>query len=203
MIAGAVVAAAGLSRRMQREKILLPLAGSTILETVLARLAEARIREVVVVLRPDLTEAAERARLAGARVVVNPHPEEQMLRSIRLGVAELPRGLDTFFIWPADHPLVRTETLELLLAQAAEAVAAIPVHKGRRGHPALVGRGLREDLLTALLPGGLRELWRARAEAVREVSVEDPGILANLDTPEAYEEALRAIARSLRAPPGI
>src|ERR1700693_2261139 len=71
----AVVPAAGLSRRMGREKVLLPFGRSTMLETVLARLREASVSRTVVILRPDLTAAQEAARAAGAEVIVNPHPE--------------------------------------------------------------------------------------------------------------------------------
>ena len=71
---GAVVPAAGLSRRMGSEKVLLPFGDSTMLETVLARLAQAGVSRTVVILRPDLAAAQEAAVAAGAEVVVNPRP---------------------------------------------------------------------------------------------------------------------------------
>ena len=61
----AVVPAAGLSRRMGSEKVLLPFGRSTVLETILETLAAAGVAQVAVVLRPDLTEAAEKARRVG------------------------------------------------------------------------------------------------------------------------------------------
>jgi CTP:molybdopterin cytidylyltransferase MocA len=176
---------------MGREKVLLPFRGSTILETVLATLAEAGVEERVVVLRPELEEAAARARRAGATIVVNPHPEAEMLVSIRLGLASLSPEIDAFFVWPADHPAVRAATLTLLERAGARDRAVIPVHRGHRGHPALVGRGLAAEIEDLPLESGLRALWRARPEAVSELPVEDPGVLLDLDTPEAYEKALR------------
>ncbi len=187
---GAVVPAAGLSRRMGREKILLRFGSSTVLERVLTTLGAAGVAERVVVLRPDLPEAAELAGKAGARVVVNPHPEEEMLLSIRMGIAELRRDVEAFYLWPADHPAVAIETLGILARESGPSQVALPVHAGRRGHPALIGAGLIPDI-AAIPPGkGLRHLWQSRPEVLVEVAVEDIGVLLDLDTPEDYERLL-------------
>jgi CTP:molybdopterin cytidylyltransferase MocA len=189
MTLGAVVPAAGLSLRMGREKVLLPFGRSTMLGTVLSKLGAAGVERVVVVVRPDLAAAAEEARAAGAAVVVNPHPEGEMIVSIRLGLADLPAGLEAFFVWPADHPAVLASTIERLAARASRNRAVLPVTNGRRGHPALVGMGLSAAIAAIPEQEGLRRLWRDRADAVEELAAEDPGILENLDDPEAYERA--------------
>ena len=204
MIRGAVVPAAGLSRRMGREKVLLPFGRSTMLETVLSKLRAAGVERIVVVVRADLPDAAERARAAGAAVVVNLHPEGEMIESIRLGVAALPADLDAFFVWPADHPAVLPSTLEGLTGRGARARAVLPVYGGRRGHPALVGADLSASIGAIAEHEGLRRLWRDRAGAVEELSVDDPGILENLDDPQSYERArLREETRSFSGGTGV
>lgn len=186
----AVVPAAGLSRRMGGEKILLPFGRSTVLETILETLAAAGVVEVVTVLRPDLTEAAEKARRLGARVVFNPHPEKEMLESIRLGLREIAPEAPGAFIWPADHPAVVGGTIATLARFAHPSLALIPCWQSRRGHPALIGRKLF-SAIDEIPPGeGLRHLWRTLPDAVVEFSVEDPGTVQNVDTPEDYRKAL-------------
>jgi molybdenum cofactor cytidylyltransferase len=186
----AVIPASGLSRRMGREKILLPFRDSTLLETILGTLAGAGVAERVVVLRPDLAEAADRARRAGALVITNPHPEGEMLVSIRLGLGALGGGADAVFVWPADHPAVSDGTVALLAASANPARAVIPTYLERRGHPALIGKALLSDI--ALIPPeeGLRNLYRQRPEFVVEIAVEDPGVVQNIDTPADYQELI-------------
>jgi len=192
----AVVPAAGLSRRMGREKILLPFGRSTLLETILETLAAAGVTGVVAVLRPDLPEAADRARSRGARVVFNPHPEEEMLESIRLGLREIPPEAEAVFIWPADHPAVSAGTVGVLARFTDPARAFIPSFRSRRGHPALVGRQLLPSI-GEIPPGeGLRHLWRKKSGAVLEVPVEDAGVVRNVDTPDDYRKALEALALS-------
>jgi molybdenum cofactor cytidylyltransferase len=189
---GAVVAAAGLSRRMGREKILLRFGETSVLERVLATLAAAGVADRVVVLRPGLPDADEQARRAGASVVVNPRPEDEMLLSIRMGIGELAPDLEAFYVWPADHPGVLPETLVTLAKETGRGRVVLPTHRGRRGHPALVGYGLIEAI-ARIPPGeGLRHLWHVDPKLVREVAVEDPGVLLDLNTPEDYDAALRA-----------
>jgi len=179
---------------MGAEKVLLPFGDSTQLGNVLSSLstlasADAGAVTVAVVIRPDLPRAASIAVAAGAIVCVN--DEAEMMSSIRLGLETLPASLDAVFIWPADHPAVSAATVRLLAASADRGRARIPTWQGRRGHPALLGSELRGDAIGCPDEGGLRELWRLRADAVTEVPVEDPGVLANSDTPEEYEAALR------------
>ena len=193
---GAVVPAAGFSRRMGKEKVLLRFGGTTVLERVLTTLRVAGVEERVVVLRPDLKEAIALVRRAGARVVLNPHPEDEMLLSIRMGIADLPPDLPAFFVWPADHPAVLPETLAKLALEADPQRVVVPVYAGRRGHPALVGGQLVSEIAAIPPNEGLRYLWRLRPEVLCEMEVEDRGVLVNVDTPEDYENAIKGEVES-------
>src|SRR5262249_51009636 len=139
---------------------------------------------------PDAPAARAISERAGARVVENPRPQEDLLSSIRLGLDALDPALEAVFVWPADHPLVRTQTLVRLLREASRDHAVLPPRRRRRAHPALVGGALRPEIASRKLPGGLRDLWHERADAVVEVPVEDEGVLLDLDTPEDYRRAL-------------
>jgi CTP:molybdopterin cytidylyltransferase MocA len=176
---------------MGREKILLPFGRATMLETVLDKLALARVSRIAVILRPDLPAAERIARAAGAEVRINPDPDDEMLVSIRLGVELLLRETDALFIWPADHPAVAPPTLDLLIAGASRETVRLPLHGGRRGHPALAGVDVLAGIGEIPAGEGLRWLWRERAGSVDEVDVVDPGVIENLDDPETYERARR------------
>lgn len=87
-----------------------------------------------------------------------------------------------------DHPAVSAEVVRQLLKarQESEASVVIPVHGGRRGHPVLVGRALFPDLLD-LNPGmGANSVIHRYRNSTREVPMEDPSVLIDVDLPEDY-----------------
>lgn len=197
----AIVLAAGESRRMGREKPLLPLgpdARERFLERVTSEAVAAGCARVLVVLGPHNVETVRRAcGLDGqphVEVVLNPDPARGMLSSIRVGVAAAERaGAAAALVWPADHPFARASAVHALLAawraREPRPAVALPVHGGRRGHPVLFARATFRDLAAAPSAEGARAVVHARAAKgeVLEVSVEDAGVLADVDTPEDYE----------------
>jgi molybdenum cofactor cytidylyltransferase len=189
-IAG-VVPAAGRSQRMGRPKTLLAAEGRTFLERACATLARGGCAPVFVVLRdPDSAEGAL-ARRVGARVVENADPDEGPVTSIRRALHALPKGAGGIAVLPVDHPLVAPATVEELLAAADAdpgAAALVPTYQGRRGHPVVLRSALFPEVLEGDLPEGVRTVLRRDPTRVREIPVDDPGVLIDLDTPEAVRK---------------
>jgi molybdenum cofactor cytidylyltransferase len=71
-------------------------------------------------------------------------------------------------------------------AGGGAASIVLPAHEGEAGHPVLLDRSLFDELRTAELPEGVRSLIAAHAAEVRTVPVDDPGVLADVDTPADY-----------------
>jgi molybdenum cofactor cytidylyltransferase len=118
-----------------------------------------------------------------------------MLSSILAGLAALggagtlAGGRATLLVCPGDLPALRPETVVELLRrrEAAGAGLAVPVHRGRRGHPLAVAPALIPEI-EALDPGrGLRQLLDLHPGELLTVEVDDPGCVADLDTPEDYD----------------
>ena len=136
---------------------------------------------------------AQEAGAAGAVVAVNRAPDEGPISSIRVALEGWGNGVDGCAICPVDHPLVTSATVRSLAARFAETAAAIvvPTYRGRRGHPAIFHRRLFAELLDPTLPEGARTVVRRRASRVRECPVEDPGVVADIDTPSEYRRHFR------------
>lgn len=189
---GAVVLAAGASSRMGRPKALLPYGRSTFLECVLAILDANDVGAVRVVVAND-AEGVRRAAptLPPESWVVNPSPADGMLSSVRLGVCALPAGTEAFFLWPVDHPLVRAATVGAMTQawRSRGAPVVVPVHRGRRGHPVLFDASTMPEILSAPDDAGARHVVAAHRHDRIELEVADGGVVADIDTPEAYEAA--------------
>jgi molybdenum cofactor cytidylyltransferase len=114
-----------------------------------------------------------------------------MLTSVQCGIRSLPRGTRGFLIWPVDHPLVAVKTVDSLLGELSggDPAVVLPVHHGRRGHPVLFAAALALELMEAPASEGARAVVRAHRRDRVEVPVDDPGVITDIDTPEAYAAA--------------
>lgn len=117
--------------------------------------------------------------------VLNGHWPDGQLSSVRVGVrAALSQGATHLLIHPVDMPLIDAATARAVFEALNDAPSAIPTLNGRPGHPL----GLRADAARGLLMDDAKTLEAAVAGLVcAHVSVGDPGVLDNLNTPEAYQ----------------
>ena len=112
--------------------------------------------------------------------------------SIHSGLEAIPADHDVLF-WPVDHPFVSESTVDVLeRARDTDPLAVwfIPTFGGRGGHPVLWRSGVRADILDLRSDAPLRSLLPEFGVQVRRVAVNDPGVVANVDTPEEYRAAL-------------
>ena len=183
---GGVVLAAGRSTRMGRPKPLLEAKGESFLHLAIRALGEGGCDPVVVVVGYG-DETASNAQEAGAVVVRNREPDSEQVDSLRMGIEALPDGVAAAVVLPVDHPLVRGSTVAALVGRWREAPDRIvrPVHHGRPGHPTIFPRSVWPDL-GRYLPGGARTVVEDGAHPTEDLAVEDEGVLADIDTPEAY-----------------
>jgi molybdenum cofactor cytidylyltransferase len=187
-----VVPSAGASERMGRPKGLLPVDGVSFLRRTVSALREGGCDPVLVIVAEGERELAEEAEAASARVLLNPDPGEGPITSLRLAIDELRGSVAGLAYLPVDHPLVRSETVRELLEAAREAHASLtlPTHGGERGHPALFGAALFDELTDPSLEGGARTVVHAHLAEALLVPVDDPGVLIDIDTPATYEFVL-------------
>ncbi len=133
------------------------------------------------------------------RAATNPAPERGMLSSILVGLAalggpgDLARRGAPLLVTPGDLPALRGQTVAELLrrAQAAAAPLAIPIYRGRRGHPLLIAAGLAAEIASLDPARGLRHLLDLHPGELLIVEVDDPGCAADVDTPEDYASLAR------------
>ncbi len=188
MISG-IILAAGESRRMGSPKALLRYQGKTFIERICHNFLAAGVDELIVVLgaRAEELQRAIPAHPA-LRTVVNPNYFQGQLSSLMVGIGGVSAESAAAVVNLVDHPMVETSTIKALLTsfRAEPMPILIAAYHGKRGHPVLFSRHVYGEILAAPLDQGAKVVVRKDPNRVRELEFDDPGILADIDTPEDY-----------------
>ena len=189
----AIVLAAGRSSRMGEEhKLLLPWGEKRIVQVVVETLLEAPLKDIVVVTGHQRGEVERLLRDYPLQLMHNPRFGEGMSTSIGTGVEAAGAETGGYLFALGDMPRVGRETIAALCAAFSENTDSIivPAANGQRGNPVVFSSSLRDGLLRLEGDRGAKVLLQRHADRVVEVAVEDRGIFVDVDTPEAYREAV-------------
>lgn len=193
---GAVVLAAGRSRRMGTQKLLLPIRGQPVIARIVDELQRSPLDGVWVVLGHEGGRIRDALGGRDVNFVTNPDAEGDMLSSVRCGLRALPEPWDAVLIVPGDQPTVASKVVAGLIRcfQITRCGIAVPTYHGRRGHPILIARQHREEILGHHEAMGLRGLLQVHSAEVGEMGVDDPGVLDDMDLPEDYVRISQRLA---------
>lgn len=195
----ALLPAAGLSRRMGTQKLLLPFGAGTVLETVIGNLRAAGLTPILCVLS-EATLQGLRPLAEDVTVLINPAPERGYASSLAIALDALGRAEPAalregpFCLMLGDLPTARAHDMaRLRLAferRPAGYTALAPYREGRFGHPIFMEGLWRARLRAAAGDRGGRGILEAHEGEVLTVEGED-GFFDDLDTPEDYRRVCR------------
>ncbi|MGH2424361.1 nucleotidyltransferase family protein [Pseudomonas sp. C 49-2] len=196
MTVTAIVLAAGQGSRFRAEagadqdKLLADCVGldgvvRPVIEQVLVNLPECVVKRWVVT-APDRTDVIRLAETYGCEVL--------LLRSAGMGdsiaAAVAASGpADGWLVVLGDMPFIRSSSIERVIDGLEEGGISVPLQNGRYGHPVAFGQALGAGLMALTGDRGARPLF-AQA-TVREVPVDDPGVLWDVDLPQSLNFSAR------------
>jgi molybdenum cofactor cytidylyltransferase len=188
----AVVLAAGLSRRMGVQKLLLPFSGKTVIAHIVDQLLASTVDEIHVVAGHQAERISAELSGRALSVVKNPDYKSGMLSSVRQGLASLPEKCRAVMVVLGDQPSVTTELVDKMLQAfaATEKSILVPLYEGKRGHPILFCSLYRDEILTHYDDVGLRGLLHSHPGDIYELTVSDASVLCDMDYPEDYRREL-------------
>jgi molybdenum cofactor cytidylyltransferase len=186
---GAIILAAGLSRRMEeRNKLLLPIRGAPMIRHVVQPYLAAVDGEVCVV------TGFEAARIEGAlsglpiRFIHNPAFRDGQPFSVRAGLLDAPKAKH-LLIGLGDQPQLTTDDLRALIAvhlTADPTKISIPSYEGMRGNPIVVPAEMGGQLLADQSHPGCGKFTRNNPELAQHIALSQPGFFNDIDTPAAF-----------------
>ena len=189
---GAIVLAAGGSERMGQPKQLLPLAGRPMVHHVTSALVALGLSQVIVVTGAHAEAVGAALADLPVDILVNDSWTDGMSSSMRAGLRALHPEIQAVLLVLADQPALTAELLQSLIARyrATGAPVVAPVYRGQRGNPVLFDRALFPELLSVRGDRGGRALIDWYGEQVELVRVNDPAVIADVDSPEDYQAML-------------
>jgi molybdenum cofactor cytidylyltransferase len=184
----AILLAAGRSRRMGAFKPLLPFGNQTVVEACIEHLLDGGVERVLVVVGHRAEEMRGRLSHLPVSFALNDEEGSEMSASIARGVSEISEKAGAILIALCDQPMIPPAVIRILIDEwrLRGATLVVPEFEGRGGHPVLIDRSFREELLRLDPERGLRSLFDARRAAVRRVSVASPFIARDMDTWQDY-----------------
>lgn len=185
MIVGAILLAAGSARRMGDDKLGMDLGGRPLVAHALKSLCDAAVDSILVAVAPG--SPLGRHLVPYATVVEVAGHAEGMGRSLAEAAVLIPARWDAVVVALGDMPFVQSETIDRLIGLASHQAIVRPRHVGQPGNPVLWGRSCFAALANLRGDEGGRSLLRDREPIF--VDCDDPGVLFDVDTPEALAEA--------------
>ena len=186
---GAVVTAAGASKRMGRPKMVLPWGEETVIEQVVRVLSDSHVAPIVVVTGGAHEKVVAALQNEPVTIVHNEEYETtEMLQSLQLGLSALPDDVHASLVVLGDQPQITREVVGRVIERFAQSHSplVVPSYQMRRGHPWLVARVYWNEILELGRDEFLRSFLAAHALDIDYLVVDTAAILSDLDTPQDY-----------------
>lgn len=191
----ALILAAGESKRMGTPKMLLPWGNTTVLGHVISTYRSAGIEDLLIVTGGAHEQVEDIVDLFNVRSVFNQdYSAGDMLSSLQCGLEILVterEKVKAALIGLGDQPQVQVGTVRTICEayRTRPSRLIVPSFQMRRGHPWLVENSLWKELLEMEAPLSPRDFLSRHADDIHYVEVDTSSILADLDTPEDYQNA--------------
>lgn len=179
---GAIILAGGDGTRIGIPKLMLRAGKESFLARIARIMHESQIAPVLVVAAAHYDVFVQDA-APHAQFISIDDPDAPMLTSLQRAfrALDVPRSM---LIAPVDHPFVSNATILAILGCAEREPMSVvkPEYMGTSGHPILLPKELIPLVLHAPESSTLRDVIRNAAYPQLRVSVDDPGILRNVNS---------------------
>jgi len=182
----AIILAAGYSRRMGKNKLLLNYRGESLIEHTINIIEKCGFSEVILVGREE--KVLQIGKKHGLVVVKNKNADKGISQSIKLGVMNTKKS-DGFMFFTGDQPFLDVDTIKKLTHKFTEDYdyIIVPCCEVRRGNPVIFPYNLKGDFLKLKGDIGGKIIINKNLDIVKFLEIDDSWQLFDVDTSENYE----------------
>jgi molybdenum cofactor cytidylyltransferase len=185
----AIVLAAGESRRMGQPKMLMPWGDTSVIGSVVSRLFEANVTDIVVVTGRLNAEIVNELDMYTVHYIMNnDYANGEMLTSAQVGLKNVGDETEAALLVLGDQPQIEVRVVTEILDRynTTHYPIIIPSYKMHRGHPWLIEKSLWRDIQKLNHPDTLRSFLNSVPTLIDYINVDTPSVIQDLDTPKDY-----------------
>lgn len=187
-IAG-IIMAAGFSRRMGQDKLLLKLdEGLLLVEKVVKEAAASDLDEVILVYQnPVIQKIGEKY---GVKTVFNPDAVKGQSASVQIGIKTCLPEMNGYMFLPGDMPFIDRKLINKLLKVFKNSTfpVIVPFYDGQPGMPTIFSSSLKAELLEITGDEGGRSIIRKNPFRVKKVHIKEVFRGIDIDTPDEWKK---------------
>ena len=191
---GAIILAAGMSKRMGSPKLLLPLNGHPVIYHPIALAMQQELHPIVVITGQYIEEMSKV--MKGNKDITflyNPDYKSGISSSLKLGIKTLANHVDAAMIFLGDQPFVHEQvvrSIQTVYENERENGKWIvrPRYAGQPGHPILFDHHLFENFLSLNGDEGGRSIINSHKECLKLIDFSEQLWGMDIDTSEDYEK---------------
>jgi len=184
----AILLAAGQSKRMNGEnKLTKKIHGLPLINHSIKNILSSSIDELIIILghQKDSVEKLIDSNKK-IKIVNNDDYKKGIASSIIVGLNNLSKKSDAFFICLGDMPFVNKKVYNKLIESINIKEILIPTYKNIRGNPILFSKSMKEKLLNIDGDIGGKKIISKNNDKVHEIIIEEDSITKDLNTKDNF-----------------
>lgn len=186
MVSG-IILAAGFSKRMGEDKLLMEIDGIKMVERVIKNCKESSLDEIILIYRKE--EVRNIGEKYNIKTIYNPNAHLGQSESMKLGV-KAAKANDAFMFLMGDQPFTTNELMDRLIEEYINNQNSIivPYYKGKKGTPTIFSSKFKNQLLLVQGDKGGRDIIKENTSFVKEIYIDDEKLGLDVDTPIDLKE---------------
>lgn len=186
MITG-IILAAGFSKRMGSNKLLIKIQGTTIIQRVIEEALKSNLDQVILIYHhEEIKELADKYKI---KSIYNENAHKGQSESLKIGIKYSKDNSDYMFL-VADQPFLTSDIINKLISEYKNSDKSIlvPYYNGNKGTPTIFSSKYKEDIINIEGDKGGRDIINSNIDEVKNCYIEEELYGYDIDSMEDLEK---------------
>ena len=185
----AILLAAGESRRMNGEnKLTKKIRGKPLIKYSVKNIIESSVDEIIIIVGHkdnDIKNSISEDKKI--KFVFNKDYKTGMASSIKVGLNNLSKKTQAFFICLGDMPMINKDIYNQLIKQLKNKDIVVPTYKNQQGNPVLFSISMKNEIMNIEGDNGAKKILEKNRNKIFNLKINDEGILKNFNTIKNFD----------------